>query len=72
MITVFGKNSFTRNRKLTFNVFSMILKLVTKSLGIECEWLEPDPSRIAPSKQAFFFSKARYKIAIRDSRNYWI
>lgn len=57
-----GKNSFTRNRKLTFpTVFSMILKLVTKSLSIECEWLEPDPARIAPSKQAF--SKARYKIA---------
>lgn len=57
-----GKNSFIRNRKLTFpTVFSMILKLVTKSLSIECEWLEPDPSRIAPSKQAF--SKARYKIA---------
>jgi hypothetical protein len=57
-----GKNSFTRNRKLTFpTVFSMILKCVTKSLGIECEWLEPDPSRVAPSKQAF--SKARYKIA---------
>lgn len=57
-----GKNSFTRKRKLTFEtVFSMILKLVTKSLSIECEWMEPDPSRIAPSKQAF--SKARYKIA---------
>lgn len=57
-----GKNSFTRERKLTFpTVFSMILKLVTKSLGIECELLEPDPSRMAPSKQAF--SKARYKIA---------
>jgi hypothetical protein len=57
-----GKNSFTRERKLTFpTVFSMILKFVTKSLSIECEWLEPDPSRIAPSKQAF--SKARYKIA---------
>lgn len=57
-----GKKSFTRERKLTFpTVFSMILKLVTKSLSIECEWLEPNPSRIAPSKQAF--SKARYKIA---------
>jgi len=57
-----GKNSFTRERKLTFpTVFSMILKCVTKSLSIECEWLEPDPSHIAPSKQAF--SKARYKIA---------
>ena len=57
-----GKNSFTRKRKLTFpTVFSMILKLVTKSLSVECEWLEPDPSRIAPSKQAF--SKARYNIA---------
>ncbi len=32
-----GKNSFTRTRKLPFStVFSMILKLVKKSLGIEC------------------------------------
>ncbi|MGL5029501.1 MAG: hypothetical protein ACRC6C_05430, partial [Wolbachia pipientis] len=30
--------SFTRTRKLPFStVFSMILKLVKKSLGIECE-----------------------------------
>lgn len=57
-----GQNSFTRERKLTFPmVFSVILKLVSKSLGIECELLELNPSNIAPSKQAF--SKARYKIA---------
>lgn len=57
-----GKNSFTRKRKLEFPmVFSTVLKLVTRSLGIECEWLEPDPARIPPSKQAF--SKARYKIS---------
>ena len=56
-----GNNSFTRKRKLRFPVvFSMILKLVTKSLSIECELLEEDESKIAPSKQAF--SKARYKI----------
>ncbi len=37
-----GKNSFTRTRKLPFStVFSMILKLVKKSLGIECELMEP-------------------------------
>lgn len=57
-----GENSFTRERKLTFPiVFSMVLKLVTKSLSIECELLEPNASHVAPSKQAF--SKARYKIA---------
>lgn len=57
-----GKNSFTRERKLGFPVvFSTILKSVSKSLGIECELLEPDESIIPPSKQAF--SKARYKIA---------
>lgn len=56
-----GNNSFIRQRKLVFPViFSMILKLVTKSLSIECELLEEDESRIAASKQAF--SKARYKI----------
>ncbi|RLT61243.1 hypothetical protein WANA31_0857, partial [Wolbachia endosymbiont of Drosophila ananassae] len=34
--------SFTRTRKLPFStVFSMILKLVKKSLGIECELMEP-------------------------------
>lgn len=56
-----GENSFTRNRKLPFPVvFSMILKLVKKSLGIECELLEPCSSKIPPSKQAF--SQARYKI----------
>jgi hypothetical protein len=38
----------------------MILKLVTKSLSIECELLEEDETAVAPSKQAF--SKARYKI----------
>lgn len=57
-----GKNSFTRERKLGFPVvFSTILKSVSKSLGIECELLEPNASVIPPSKQAF--SKARYKIA---------
>ena len=56
-----GKNSFTRKRKLPFPiVFSMILKLVKKSLGIECELMEPIETKIPPSKQAF--SKARYKI----------
>lgn len=57
-----GKNSFIRKRKLTFPiVFTMILKLIAKSLGIECELLELNPNCIAPSKQAF--SKARYKIS---------
>lgn len=56
-----GENSFTRERKLTFPmVFSTILKLVKKSLTIECEWLEPCENKIPPSKQAL--SKARYKI----------
>lgn len=56
-----GENSFIRERKLTFpTVFSMILKLVKKSLSIECELMEPQASKIPPSKQAF--SKARYKI----------
>ncbi len=36
------KNSFTRTRKLPFpTVFSMILKLIKKSLGIECELMDP-------------------------------
>jgi hypothetical protein len=56
-----GIHTFTRNRKLPFPlVFTMILRLVKNSLGIECELLEPDPSKIPPSKQAF--SKARYNI----------
>lgn len=56
-----GENSFTRERKLTFEmVFSTILKLVKKSLSIECEWLEPCVNKLPPSKQAL--SKARYKI----------
>lgn len=60
-IHTIGENSFTRNRKLPFPVvFSMILKLVKKSLGIECELLESNPNKIPPSKQAF--SQARYKI----------
>jgi hypothetical protein len=41
-------------------VFSMILKLVKRSLSIECELMQPLASRVPPSKQAF--SKARYKI----------
>lgn len=41
-------------------MFSAILKLVKKSLGIECELLEFSESVIPPSKQAF--SKGRYKI----------
>lgn len=54
-------NCFTRDRKLPFPVvFSMILKLVKKSLGIECELMEASEFKIPPSKQAF--SKARYKI----------
>lgn len=60
--TRIGENSFTRERKLPFpQVFSMILKLVKKSLGIECELIEPTGFFIPPSKQAF--SKARYKIS---------
>lgn len=56
-----GQNSFVRKRKLTFPiVFSTILKLVKRSLSIECELLEPSEKNIPPSKQAF--SKARYKI----------
>jgi hypothetical protein len=56
-----GKGSFSRERKLTFPImFSMILKLVKKSLAIECELMQPSSSDIPPSKQAF--SKARYKI----------
>lgn len=56
-----GKGSFSRTRKLPFPVvFSMILKLVKKSLGIECELMESTESKQPPSKQAF--SKARYKI----------
>lgn len=57
-----GKNSFTRKRKLTFPiVFSTVLNLVKKSLGIECELMEPLASKVPPSKQAF--SKARYKFS---------
>lgn len=57
-----GKNIFTRSRKLTFPVvFSTILKLVKRSLGIECELMQSLPRKISPSKQAF--SKARYKLA---------
>ncbi|MDR2609578.1 MAG: IS4 family transposase, partial [Rickettsiales bacterium] len=56
-----GKNSFTRTRKLPFTtVFSMILKLVKKSLGIECKLMDTLTCKVPPSKQAF--SKARYKI----------
>lgn len=39
----------------------MILKLVRKSLSIECELLDPSGKYEVPSKQAF--SKARYKIS---------
>src|SRR5579872_4023434 len=54
-------NCFKRERKLPFPVvFSMILKLVKKSLSIECELMETSEYKIPPSKQAF--SKARYKI----------
>ncbi|MCT4697171.1 IS4 family transposase [Candidatus Cardinium sp. TP] len=57
-----GKNIFTRKRKLTFPiVFSTILHLVKRSLGIECELMEPLSCKIPPSKQAF--SKAKYKFA---------
>jgi hypothetical protein len=57
-----GENIFTRRRKLTFPiVFSTILKLVKRSLGIECELMEPLACKIPPSKQAF--SKARYKLS---------
>lgn len=52
---------FTRKRILTFEKIAFtILKLITKSLQIECEFLESDPKKDAPSKQAF--SKARYKM----------
>jgi hypothetical protein len=52
-------NSFIRERKLPFcMVFGMILKLVKKSLSIECELLNMGHP---PSKQAF--SKARYNIS---------
>jgi hypothetical protein len=57
-----GSKCFMRQRKLTFPiVFSMLLKLVKKSLSIECELMEPSEKNIPPSKQAF--SKARYKIS---------
>jgi hypothetical protein len=57
-----GDSSFTRERKLSFPmVFSTILKLVKRSVGIECELMEPNELKIPPSKQAF--SKARYKIS---------
>lgn len=39
----------------------MILRLVKKSLAIECELIDPSGDSIVPSKQAF--SKARYKIS---------
>jgi hypothetical protein len=52
---------FTRRRMLTFERIAFtILKLITKSLQIECEFLELDPKKASPSKQAF--SKARYKM----------
>jgi hypothetical protein len=57
-----GEKSFSRKRKLPFPlVISMLLRLVKKSLAIECELLSLDPEHIPPSKQAF--SKARYKIS---------
>lgn len=53
---------FSRKRKLPFvKIFAMILKLVKKSLLIECELLGIKESDMPPSKQAF--SKARYKIS---------
>jgi hypothetical protein len=52
---------FKRKRKLPFEkIFIMILKLVKKSLQIECELLGTKETDMPPSKQAF--SKARYKI----------
>jgi Transposase DDE domain len=52
---------FIRKRILTIDKIAFtILKLITKSLQIECEFLESDPEKNAPSKQAF--SKARYKM----------
>jgi len=57
-----GANAFTRKRKLTFpKVFSSILSLVKRSLGIECELMAPLTYQLPPSKQAF--SKARYKLS---------
>ena len=53
--------NFIRKRILTFEKIAFtILKLITKSLQIECEFLESNPKKNAPSKQAF--SKARYKM----------
>lgn len=53
--------AFSRKRKLPFSkIFAMILKLVKKTLSIECELLGMLDSDTPPSKQAF--SKARYKI----------
>jgi len=57
-----GEKSFSRDRKLSFPlIMSMLLRLVKKSLAIECELLELDGDTMPPSKQAF--SKARYKIS---------
>lgn len=54
--------NFIRKRKLPFEkIFVMILKLVKKSLLIECELLGIKVTDMPPSKQAF--SKARYKIS---------
>jgi hypothetical protein len=53
--------SFTRERKLSFKtIVFTILKLLTKSLHIECEYIESNTGQIAPSKQAF--SNGRYKM----------
>ena len=56
-----SESDFTRERKLNFMtmIFS-ILKLLKKSLQIECELLESDPKVLSASKQAF--SKSRYKV----------
>lgn len=57
-----NEKDFSRSRKLPFPLlFSMILRLVRKSLAIECELLDPSGKYEVPSKQAF--SKARYKIS---------
>lgn len=52
---------FVRSRKLVFScVIIMLLRLMKRSLMIECELMSPQPNIIPPSKQAF--SKARYKL----------
>lgn len=65
-----GKNTFIRNRKLSFPiVFSTILQLVKRSLGIECELMEPLTSKIPPSSKLFL--KQGTNLLILALKNYW-